>query len=335
MEQDYDEISLREIIEILLRGKKIIVLFTFVAVLISGFYSFLIISPTYEVTTSLIIKDIEGSESTSFIGTMVNDYDKSIDTMIGAFNNVIEGPIILEKVRAISPEWEAVTSDRLTNIIKVSVKDKTSIVDITVSTNTADDSVALANIAVERFLDFIDEQNYDLLYYKVNTLKMQLSTDISLLEGVISNKEEELAKLDKVFVYKKSITDDPYLQDLVAEIGNTNVVGISNLSVQSEEPNSAYIMVLNSLTSSKLELVNLNSQYNELLNVENQLEEISKTTGIKGTIVHEINRPENPVSSNKMLNLAIGAVLGIMLGAFLVFFLEYWRNSKPKSTDIE
>lgn len=40
--------------------------------------------------------------------------------------------------------------------------------------------------------------------------------------------------------------------------------------------------------------------------------------------------PETPVAPRKMLNMAIAAVLGIMVGVFVVFFMEYWRTSSPK-----
>lgn len=37
--------------------------------------------------------------------------------------------------------------------------------------------------------------------------------------------------------------------------------------------------------------------------------------------------PLKPVAPNKKLNVAIAAVLGLMLGVFIAFFREYWRNS--------
>ncbi|MGB3978485.1 MAG: GNVR domain-containing protein [Tepidanaerobacteraceae bacterium] len=42
--------------------------------------------------------------------------------------------------------------------------------------------------------------------------------------------------------------------------------------------------------------------------------------------------PESPVAPRKMLNVAIAMVLGLMLGVFVVFFMDYWKNSAdPKS----
>jgi uncharacterized protein involved in exopolysaccharide biosynthesis len=41
--------------------------------------------------------------------------------------------------------------------------------------------------------------------------------------------------------------------------------------------------------------------------------------------------PEKPVSPKKMLNIAISAVLGIMIGTFTVFFIEFWKNTGPNA----
>jgi len=41
--------------------------------------------------------------------------------------------------------------------------------------------------------------------------------------------------------------------------------------------------------------------------------------------------PDVPVAPKKSLNVAIATVLGLMLGVFIVFFMDYWKNSDPKS----
>lgn len=44
--------------------------------------------------------------------------------------------------------------------------------------------------------------------------------------------------------------------------------------------------------------------------------------------------PNSPVSPNKTLNIAIGAVLGIMLGVFIVFLKEYLDNTVKTKEDV-
>ena len=45
--------------------------------------------------------------------------------------------------------------------------------------------------------------------------------------------------------------------------------------------------------------------------------------------------PENPVKPNKKMNIAIAAVLGMMIGLFLTFLLEYLNNKIKTPNDIE
>jgi capsular polysaccharide biosynthesis protein len=45
--------------------------------------------------------------------------------------------------------------------------------------------------------------------------------------------------------------------------------------------------------------------------------------------------PNNPIKPNKMMNVAIAAVLGMMIGLFLTFLLEYMNNKIKTPNDIE
>lgn len=52
-------------------------------------------------------------------------------------------------------------------------------------------------------------------------------------------------------------------------------------------------------------------------------------------IIDKAPIPQNPVSPRKTLNMAIGAVLGFMIGVFLTFLLEYLDNTFKSAEDIE
>lgn len=62
-----EEISLREIIEIVWRGRKIIALITIISTLFSAFLSFFVIKPTYETSTKIVVTDV--TPSTGFFGS--------------------------------------------------------------------------------------------------------------------------------------------------------------------------------------------------------------------------------------------------------------------------
>ena len=52
-------------------------------------------------------------------------------------------------------------------------------------------------------------------------------------------------------------------------------------------------------------------------------------------IIDEALAPNEPIKPRKMLNIAIGGLLGLILGTILAFFLEYMDNTIKNAKDIE
>ena len=60
---------------------------------------------------------------------------------------------------------------------------------------------------------------------------------------------------------------------------------------------------------------------------------ITKANDIQ--VIDKAILPQNPIKPNKMMNVAIAAVLGMMIGLFIVFLLEYLDNKLKTPQDIE
>ena len=60
---------------------------------------------------------------------------------------------------------------------------------------------------------------------------------------------------------------------------------------------------------------------------------ITKANDIQ--VIDKAILPQNPIKPNKMMNIAIAAVLGAMIGLFIVFLLEYLDNKLKTPQDIE
>lgn len=73
------------------------------------------------------------------------------------------------------------------------------------------------------------------------------------------------------------------------------------------------------LTSAKNNYSDIKSEYDSA-----QTELNSKNYNIN--IINEANLPESPVSPNTKLNVAIAAVLGLMLAVFIIFFREFMKE---------
>jgi capsular polysaccharide biosynthesis protein len=52
-------------------------------------------------------------------------------------------------------------------------------------------------------------------------------------------------------------------------------------------------------------------------------------------VIDKAITPENPIKPNKVMNIVIAAVLGFMIGLFIVFILEYMDNKIKTPQDIE
>lgn len=57
---------------------------------------------------------------------------------------------------------------------------------------------------------------------------------------------------------------------------------------------------------------------------------------IKNVVVIDVAKlPQNPIKPNKKLNVAIASVLGVMMGAFLVFFMEFLDRTIKTEDDVQ
>ena len=123
----------------------------------------------------------------------------------------------------------------------------------------------------------------------------------TVLEDVIKN-----LKLDYEY---ENLTDNV----TVSPVKDTQIISIS---VQDTNPKKARDIA------------------NEIPKVfEKEVKRITKANDIQ--VIDKAILPENPIKPNKMMNVAIAAVLGMMIGLFVVFVLEYLDNKIKTPQDVE
>ena len=123
----------------------------------------------------------------------------------------------------------------------------------------------------------------------------------AVLEDVISN-----LKLDSEY-------EDLVEKITVSPVQDTQIISIS---VQDTNPKKARDIA------------------NEIPKVfEKEVKRITKANDIQ--VIDKAILPENPIKPNKIMNVAIAAVLGMMIGLFIVFLLEYLDNKIKTPQDIE
>ena len=123
----------------------------------------------------------------------------------------------------------------------------------------------------------------------------------AVLEDVISN-----LKLDSEY-------EDLVEKITVSPVQDTQIISIS---VQDTNPKKARDIA------------------NEIPKVfEKEVKRITKANDIQ--VIDKAILPQGAIKPNKMMNVAIAAVLGMMIGLFIVFLLEYLDNKIKTPQDIE
>lgn len=64
-----------------------------------------------------------------------------------------------------------------------------------------------------------------------------------------------------------------------------------------------------------------------------EVKRITKANSVE--VIDKAIVPENPIKPNKVMNVAIAAVLGVMIGLFIIFVLEFMDNKIKTPQDIE
>lgn len=413
-----DEISLREIIEALLKGKKIIAIVTIICIILSGFASFVVLTPQYKSTATILVNSAaenkQNLDGTNNLQEIINEY---ISMNILTYKEQVKSYEALrrtiEDLSLTDGKGNPMSIDAIGRKIEVQEVKDTNLIKVTVSDKDPEFAAKIANTLCNNVAEVISENTRKKgaessksieeqlqieqknLNEKSNIVKKYLSENKSIDElnsqkdSLIKQLTSSKAGLNQV---EKSIKEDQ--QTLTAiqngnngELFSTDTKNEIKLKVPSDgDPaEEIYIdmndsnnlqasLVTAAVTKVQMRLVENISKKEALSssieNLENKLKNTQTRLAEEEHEFNAVNRdltlaqeaydayqdmykeailaaasdvgktnlivtsqaipPTAPSSPNKKLNLAIGAVLGLMLGAFIVFFKYYWENSKDK-----
>lgn len=326
----YDEISLRELIEALLRQKKLIAIITITTILITFVFTFFILEPVYESKATLMASNIsnkapqpqdEGIQG--LLDTLSQYPQMSIETYKEQISN---HQILQQTIDELNLDQYGITRRSLRSMITLSTIEDTNL--ITVSIKYGDPKVAtdIANTITKKFTNYvtdmakqqvtkssnyikeqmeIEKENLDntLLEYKEYlsrprgrgeleqevdsklTLITQYKTDLvnaqieeEKLKASLQVAEKTLEDTPEKIILNKSLSDEPYISQVVGEESNVNSKELFNATVQSEEINQVYILLKQKIDLFKIELAETVSQKNNLqkqiTNTQKELEKL-------------------------------------------------------------
>jgi len=192
------------------------------------------------------------------------------------------------------------------------------------------------------------------LQSQLTALEIQLPTllekyakgnpQISEIEIKIRETKNKISEKVAEIVGSKVSTRNPIYQSLLAQVVTLETTLIS-LETKKESLASSvkeYESRLEKLPDKELHLARLERAVIVSENIyiillekyqEARINEVMELGDIR--VIDEARIPKNPIKPNKRLNLAIGGILGIMLGVMLTFFLEYMDNTIKTTEDVE
>ncbi|WP_202709638.1 GumC family protein [Sporosalibacterium faouarense] len=212
-QRDYDEISLRELIETLLDGWKMIAIITVICVLASAVFSFFIIEPKYEAKTTMM-----ASLATDKLSNM-DIQSENIDGILNSFSSypimtlqtykeqIKNSQILLKTIEELNLAEKDITVDSLANMISLQTIADTNLIIVKASHTDPELAAKIANTVTENFTYFITD-----------LAKNKASQNSSFIN---SQLEVEKTKLDEALLELKEFLAQPRgVDELRAEVGS-------------------------------------------------------------------------------------------------------------------
>lgn len=170
------------------------------------------------------------------------------------------------------------------------------------------------------------------------------SPQVTEVEIKIKETKNKISEKVAEIVGSKVSARNPIYQNLLAQIVTleTNTISLDTKMEAISKTIKEYEKRLEKLPEKELQLARLERAVMVSENIyltllekyqEARINEVMELGDI--SVIDEALIPEAPIKPNKKLNLAIGGILGLMLGVMLVFFMEYMDNTIKTTDDIE
>ena len=221
-----EEITLRECIQVLINQKKAIAIITIIAVLISGIFSFFIMSPVYEGKVILMASGINNKQTMAqqaegveaFLDTL-SQYQYS-QVSVETYKEQINNPQILEQTIAdLALDKRNITRRDLKEMITLGTIKDTNLITITVEYSDKKMAADIANTIARKFTDFVSakakeqatkssvyiKQQMDVEKENLDHVLLEYKTYLSQPRGLSELQKELDSKLELITQYKTDL----------------------------------------------------------------------------------------------------------------------------------
>lgn len=332
-----DEISLKELITILLSDWKSIVYTSLIVGVVVFLYTFLLVPRTYMASNDIMFN------IPSTAGTKYGTYTFPSQSIVDYINPLTSRSVVQAVVDDLELEVDV---DRLLKSIDVNYKadDEQKFITVSVSFSNAELAKEINDSLIYHYINTLQntykKEAISQFIYEKNTSIDAITFNLEKVESAISEKSNYFETMKSVYTLQKGLFGDPTSAALYADQFNLDLSKMSDDVVVEEYLNQNYLKLEAELVDLEitkieyLESIKFNTQLlDELEDIKsNQIEVVDNDNLniLYGSIytVQDAFVPTRPESRGTVLNTLIAGVLAGMVMVFYVFFKHYWLNSE-------
>lgn len=191
-----EEISLFDIIQIILKGKWIIAVVTLVFIVVSVLVSFFVMDRIYESQTMLMISpitNVTAKEADNNFSDLVSSLSQYPQMTIDTYREQVKAPVILQYLRE-QLSLKNVPLSVIASKLTVKAIDKTNLITISAKDKDPEKAAKIANLVSKRFTEFVSETNQKQAENSAKFIKDQMEKEKENMEKSSEKLKEFLAK---------------------------------------------------------------------------------------------------------------------------------------------
>lgn len=221
-----EEIELRELIEILIKGKKLIAIITIAAILVAGVYSFLILKPTYKAQMVLMTSNLGNVDKNTNIDP--SSVDKLLDAMsqlpsmnLETYRQQIKSPEVISKTIEDLNLQDKYSVTGLASRIELETIDNTQMITIMMESGDPEEAAEIVNKLGENFTAFVSEKTLESANKSFEYIKNQMEIEKQKYEEALLELGEVLSRprgaqelelelkssFEQITLYKSNLND--------------------------------------------------------------------------------------------------------------------------------
>lgn len=293
-----DEINLKEFIEVILKGKFLIVLITAVVTLAALGYALFLFNHSYESSSEIYFNPEVVLDATEESEAFFNSINKYSNMNINAYIEQIRSPEVINNVIVLlnlkDKEGQYINYESIRNSTTIANIENTKILNIKVSNSSPELTSKIANALAEE----ISRQSANNIETVKEALYMKIKTQLQIEEeslALISDKMKEYYDNSMSIVELQGEIDT-----LISKINGTksSIIDFNNMISADRESLSVLLNETNIQDISNIETIKIDEDYNATLYKEFELGKISESELQSALMTVEITKLQSKLVQN-------------------------------------